>query len=689
MSEIKLGLIGCGAAAKRYYLPILKSKPEIVKNLILVDKNIKMAEALMQELGGGRVSNDYKKIYNDVNAVIITLPHFLHYSVSMDFLSRRVHVLCEKPVAESAQELEKMNQEAAKNNVKFCVNNTRRMFPSFKKIKEIISSDKLGKIKKIVYVEGGKFEWESNTNFYVDPKTSSKGILFDLGSHALDTICWWAGEKPEIITYLDDSFGGPESNSYLLAKAGDTEITIMLNRLVELDNKFIIEGEKGSIKGIMYNWGAVKIDFINGKSKYYKLKPRVKTYPDFVKPIVENFIAVVEGTTEPLISGEDVYNSIKLIEECYLKRKQVSTHFYTYLKKNENKIEGKTIITGATGFIGGRIVEYLHLSDIQDVRAGIRTWATAARLGRFPVDIVKMDLLNKKEIADALEGVDTIVHCAKGGGGVTETGTKNLLQAALDKGIQRFVHLSTAEVYGNAEGTVDEEAPLTYTGNEYNETKINAEKACWEFFEKGLPVTILRPSIVYGPFSMNWSVKYAAMMLSGKMGIMEKYGEGKCNLVYVDDLVNAVILTLQNNKAVGNAFNIVGPDIPTWNEYFTLFNDKMDLPELKKLSSANTSLQTKLLQPVRFVGNIARDHFMPQLKILAENIELADKLMRITEKKLKSTPAGEELELYSRKTTYSTDKITKVLGFKPTFSLDKGLEETVSWLKDSGFYTGR
>ena len=689
MSEIKLGLIGCGAAAKRYYLPILKSKPEIVKNLVLVDKNIALAQELVEEIDGGTAEDDYSKIYDNVNAVIITLPHFLHYSVSMDFLTRGIHVLCEKPIAESAEELKKMNETASKNKVKLCVNNTRRMFPSFKRIKEIVDSGKLGNIKKIVYVEGGKFEWESNTNFYVDPKTSSKGILFDLASHVLDTICWWTGGKPEIIKYIDDSFDGPESNSHLIAESGNTDIEVMLNRMVELDNKFIIKGEKATIEGVMYDWNIVNIKYSSGKFTQEKLKPRVKTYPDFVIPIVDNFLEVVKNNSNPLVSGEDVFNSIKLIEECYNNRKQVSTPFYTNLKSDEKKIEGKTLITGATGFIGGRIVEYFHLKNISDIRAGIRSWSTAARLGRFPIDIVQMDLLNKSEIEKALDDVTNIVHCAKGGGGVTDTGTKNLLKVALDKGIKRFVHLSTAEVYGNAESIVTEESPLTYTGNEYNETKINAENACWEFIKKGLPVTILRPSIVYGPFSTNWSVKFASMLLAGKMGVMEKYGDGKCNLIYVDDLVAAVNIALQHDKANGNAFNVCGPEIPTWNEYFMKFNNKMGLPQLNEIKSSNTSIQTKLLKPVRFAGNIARDHFMPQLKIIAENVELADKLMRITEKKLKSTPASEELELYSRKTTYSTESINKMLGFKPSFSLDQGLEQTVNWLRDSGFFTGK
>ena len=64
-------------------------------------------------------------------------------------------------------------------------------------------------------------------------------------------------------------------------------------------------------------------------------------------------------------------------------------------------------------------------------------------------------------------------HCAKGAGGATDQGTRNLLELALEKEIKHFVHLSTTEVYGNVEGEIDENTPFQYTGNEYNKTRLN------------------------------------------------------------------------------------------------------------------------------------------------------------------------------------------------------------------------
>ncbi len=152
--------------------------------------------------------------------------------------------------------------------------------------------------------------------------------------------------------------------------------------------------------------------------------------------------------------------------------------------------------------------------------------------------------MDKNEISKALDGVNEIVHCAIGPKGVTEEGTRNLLDAALGKGVKRFVHLSTAEVYGHVDGTVDESTPFAYTGDDYNESKIEAEKICWEYIEQGAPITILRPSIVYGPFSRNWIIQFAKAIIARELFA---YGEsrGICNLVYVDDLVRAIVSVLE------------------------------------------------------------------------------------------------------------------------------------------------
>ncbi|MDB4265039.1 NAD-dependent epimerase/dehydratase family protein, partial [bacterium] len=349
------------------------------------------------------------------------------------------------------------------------------------------------------------------------------------------------------------------------------------------------------------------------------------------------------------------------------------------------KTTGKTLVTGAAGFIGGRIVETLYLSGERDVRAGIRQWASAARLGRFPVDIVKMDLLNKDEIKQALDGVDKIIHCAYGDSAVTVQGTTNLLEASMEKKIDRFVHLSTSEVYGDVSGQINEDSPLQYSGNEYSRMKIDAEKACWEFHRKGLPIVIIRPSIVYGPFGRNWTVRFAKTFIAGKGAIYEIYGEGKCNLVFIDDLVKGILIAIEHKNAIGQAFNFNGPEVISWNEYFQRFNEKMGLSPLKSINMFKVDMRSALMGPVRILGRFVRDNFMGPAKKIAETSEFVNIMMKRTENKLKTTLSREELKLFNKDTIYSCNKAKKLIKFYPSFSIDEGLNLTVAWLKHNGY----
>lgn len=211
--------------------------------------------------------------------------------------------------------------------------------------------------------------------------------------------------------------------------------------------------------------------------------------------------------------------------------------------------------------------------------------------------------------------------------------------------------------------------------------KIDAEKVCWDYNNKGCPVTVVRPAIVYGPFSKNWTVKFAQMMIAGEWGIYENYGEGMCNLIYVDDLVGAILKLLNNEKAFGEAFNINGPEIITWNEYFRQFNNRLGLPPLKVIKENQANYKTALMQPVRWAGGIVRDHFMEPVKKIADNFPLAKSLMKQTEHALKVTPVKDELDMFSKDIIIKDTKIRNVLNWQPKFTVNRGLEYSADWIK--------
>ncbi|MFX0195380.1 MAG: NAD-dependent epimerase/dehydratase family protein [Candidatus Hodarchaeota archaeon] len=680
----RIAIVGCGAIAELYYLPAISKSPSVLKNLVLVDTNEARLKELASKFNIRNYKNDYREILNEVAGVIVAVPPCLHYRISMDFLEKGVHVLCEKPLTESSFEAKEMVAQARKSGVTISVNNTRRLFHSYSKTKELISDGTIGNIISIKFIDGETFQWPTVSGFYFN-RTSKKGVLLDRGCHGLDTICWWLGGKPKVISCENDSFGGVEGVTLAKFEYKGCLVEVKLSWLTQLQNTYTIVGELGMIEGGIEEWNSVTISYKSGKKEKIKVKSKERHYNDFGDKIVANFLDVVSKGATPLIPANEIIPSIELLEECYRSAKSLRMPWHEILKRSV--VDKKTIlVTGATGFIGGRLVEALYLSGWANVRAGIRQWSKAARIARFPVEIALCDIMDPEQIARAVTGADSIVHCAVGDRQVTIQGTKNVLEAALQRGVQQFVHLSTAEVYGNVSAKIDETFPYQYTGNEYADSKIEAEKLCWRFCEKGVSATVLRPSIVYGPFSETWTIEIAERLQSGHWGVFKSYGEGICNLVYIDDLVSAILSAIEHRNVVGEAFNINGPERITWNRYFQCFNDTLGLPMLRAISPARSKMKTAVRDRIISFTSYFLDRFGDTIMDIYMRGGVLRKIMKQVKNSLDTTPSSTELQnLYSRDAFFVTSKAQRMLGYKPKFDLAAGLRMSVLWLDHHGF----
>jgi len=344
------------------------------------------------------------------------------------------------------------------------------------------------------------------------------------------------------------------------------------------------------------------------------------------------------------------------------------------------------LVTGASGFIGGRMVEVFHQMEDTAIRAGVRRWSGAARVGRFPIDIVHCDIMQPDELLRSLEGVNAIVHCAVGDRETTVRGTENLLEAAHRAKVQRVVHISTIDVYGQGDGVFDEDQPLTPTGQEYGDSKIEAEKICRRYIEQGLPVVMLRPTLVHGPFSASWTIEWAERLQSPPWLLSEDGCQGTCNLLYVDDLVAAANLALERDEAIGEAFNVNGPEQPSWNEYLTALNAALGLPPLRPQSSATSHLSARLMQPVRASAKFLLAHCGDAVKALYDRYAIAKAGMRFAEKLIKRTPTVGEFGLLGRRASFPTTKAETRLGYAPNFPMADGIALSVAWLRHHGYH---
>jgi nucleoside-diphosphate-sugar epimerase len=192
--------------------------------------------------------------------------------------------------------------------------------------------------------------------------------------------------------------------------------------------------------------------------------------------------------------------------------------------------------------------------------------ADARRLAGLGVRLVHGDLDAAAALADLVGGADAVLHLAAhvGDGGSAEriehvnvTGTRNVVEAAAGRA-GRLVHLSSVAVYGRpAEGRVTETWPTKKVGVPYDDTKTDAERLV---FRRGgllgLPVTAVRPPLVYGPYDRNF-IPRVVSALRGRRYLLVDGGHAPLNVVWVDHLVDVLLLAAEHPAAIGQTFNVM------------------------------------------------------------------------------------------------------------------------------------
>jgi nucleoside-diphosphate-sugar epimerase len=346
--------------------------------------------------------------------------------------------------------------------------------------------------------------------------------------------------------------------------------------------------------------------------------------------------------------------------------------------------ELRTLVTGAGGFIGGRLTEVLLQTPGYDPVPSLRRWSSAARIGRYPIEPILCDIMDRPRLDEVAPGVDAIVHSAVGNRTVTVEGTRNVMAAALEAGVRKVVHLSTVDVYGRATGRVDESHEYVVTDREYGDSKIEAEKVVLEYAEKGLDVVILRPTIVYGPFSDLWTVEPAQRLAEGSWLLPREACQGTCNLVHVDDLVRAVLLALGTDGVSGRAYNVNGPDRPTWQAYVESINEALGLAPLAPPPSSSARARTTVVEPFRKLVKGVYFKFEEPIMTVYKSSRPARLAMKWLQNSLQRVPSPAEYDLYSRVVDFPTERARADLGYLPRIGMAEGVRSSAEWLLHEG-----
>ncbi|MDR7543846.1 MAG: NAD-dependent epimerase/dehydratase family protein [Armatimonadota bacterium] len=370
------------------------------------------------------------------------------------------------------------------------------------------------------------------------------------------------------------------------------------------------------------------------------------------------------------------------------------------------------LITGATGAVGCRLAEIGTARGLRVVGV-VRAWERAARLARLPIRIMRAEMGDLRALRAAMDGVDVIFHCAldtrvpwRQHRRINAHGTRAVMQAALDVGVHRVVHLSSVAVYSYRPDprAATEEGPYRYTGHPYCDGKIDAEKIVFRYHRRhGLPVVILRPTWVYGPFTNLTETSVESII--GRRLVLVDGGRGICNCVYIDNLVDAMLLAAETDDAVGDVFHVSDAEPQTWGAFLeaharALGEGFWPLPlrSREEVLLARRERMSRVLWRLeqspwarRAWGAVAgfppagrgwrwiRPLASASVRRLLARRRGGGAAGRVVEQGLALSQT--DVDVYTMRVVYSIEKARRVLGYTPGMTFSEAMEVVRPWIR--------
>lgn len=321
---LNVALVGCGAVSEILYAPALGrlAQQGLVATTTLVDPNPARIAIVQGILPGARSAATLETALSSgaVDLAIIAAPHRRHADQAVACLNASVAVLCEKPMATSTAECDRMIEAADRANRLLAVGHFRRFFPCCQIIKTMIATGTLGAVRSFTVLEGETYSWPAQSASFFTRQEAGGGVLIDAGAHTIDLLLWWLGDVARL-TYQDDAMGGVEINSVIkLTMAGGASGTVQLSRDWPLPNRYRIDCERGWVTYICDAVDRIEWGF---HDRADVMESRISPSPSFMECFVNQLrhvIDAIHGRPSLVVSGREARKTVALIEACYQNR---------------------------------------------------------------------------------------------------------------------------------------------------------------------------------------------------------------------------------------------------------------------------------------------------------------------------------------------------------------------------------
>lgn len=714
----RLSILGGGRVTTEFWLPALRRMNLLDLTTVAEPADDRCAEIAAAFPGVSTVALPYDAFLNRLEpparqgrqAVVIAVPNALHVDASRRAIARGHHVLCEKPLALKRAPCDELAEAARDAGVLAKVAMTRRYLPTFLLARDILRSGELGALQSIVVRDIGPFSWNPRSFDFFAP--DSGGILADMGVHYLDYLETLAGPMTPT-AYEDDARGGTESRCVYRLAAGLVDVELHLSRVGHSGRDIVIHCERGVITIHKENEAELTVEKMSGSQRRVSL---VKPFDDAAWPtsyegsfsqIIAELGRAIDGMPAQIADASDAARTAELIEWAYAHRAT---------KVTPAQLSGggrKVLVTGGTGFIGGHLVD--RLTEGGDaIRVTVRVPRSCANAARFPVDMAPTDLTDMQSVRRAVDGCSIVYHLAygnEGGSGataITIEGTKNVVRAAVEAGVECVIVLSTMYVFGFPDGKspVDETFAYKPYGGEYAISKAEMERWCLDEASRSgrTRIVVLNPTCVFGPLGGAYTSLPVDLALTGQFCWIDG-GRGTANYTYVSNTVDAILAAAQCEAAHGERF-IVTDGHTTWRDLLAPFLAPLDR-EIPSYSAQELAALPRFGGPFRVRDVIGAAIGAPEVRSVVKRSPILRRafsmskelaLARSVTSPTSAPPSAEAVsyppewlaDLFpTASTTFSAAKAARVLGWTPRIDLAHAQAETIRWLVETGRLPGK
>lgn len=313
----KFAMIGTGIIAGPYFQALKEGND--FKLVAVAEVNEEKAKKVSEEKNVPYYL-DYKEMCEkeDIDAVVINLPHFLHCEASCFCLERGIHVLCEKPMANTVEECEKMIKASEKSGAKLAIGHIMRFGRHMQIVKEYVENGTLGKLTMVSEVRNEPYFLPTRPRWFLQKKLSGGGIVMNFGAHALDKLAYIIGGNFENVNAVCGNFqtdDDVEGHAQIYLTANGVPCTISFSGYAPFKSNDVTFS---FTKGALRKRGN---EFEICDEPYGEFRPFVDDKPGkyaFTYQL-EEFAKLIRGEESICPDGEYGKNIIATIQEIYRK----------------------------------------------------------------------------------------------------------------------------------------------------------------------------------------------------------------------------------------------------------------------------------------------------------------------------------------------------------------------------------